>query len=125
VFFSSHLIPDVEMICDRVGILVGGRLRDQADLHERLVMREAESEVRVAGISPPVYRRACALARRTLARGDEFVFDVPTDGTVEKLIDLVRAEGGRIISITPRRESLEALFLREVRGGAPEEEAPA
>jgi ABC-2 type transport system ATP-binding protein len=125
VFFSSHLIPDVEMICDRVAIIVGGRLRDQADLHERLVAREVESEVRVGGISPPVYRQASALAKRTLARGGEFVFDVPADGTIEKLIDLVRADGGRIISITPRRESLEALFLREVRGGEPEEKEPA
>jgi len=121
VFFSSHLIPDVEMICDRVGFLVGGRLRDQADLHERLAARETESEVRVAGISAPVYRQAAALAARTVASGKEFLFEVPADGSVEKLIDLVRADGGRIISITPRRESLEALFLREVRGGKPEE----
>ncbi len=123
VFFSSHLIPDVEMICDRVGILVGGRLRDMGDLHARLAARETESEVRVGGISPSAHRRASALAKRTMARGAEFLFDVPADGTVEKLIDLVRADGGRIISITPRRESLEAIFLREVRGGVTEEGA--
>jgi ABC-2 type transport system ATP-binding protein len=125
VFFSSHLLPDVEMICDRVGILVAGRLLDQTDLHERLAARETESEVRVAGISPAVYRQASALAKRTVGSGSEFLFEVPADGTVEKLIDLVRGDGGRIISITPRRESLEALFLREVRGAKPGEEEPS
>jgi ABC-2 type transport system ATP-binding protein len=125
VFFSSHLIPDVEMICDRVGILVRGRLRDQADLHERLASSVATSELIVAGITHAVYTQAAAIAVRTVAQGSEHLFEVPADGSVEKLIDLVRVDGGRIVSLTPRRESLEALFLREVRepdgnpGGAP------
>jgi ABC-2 type transport system ATP-binding protein len=114
VFFSSHLIPDVEMICDRVGILVEGVLRDQADLHDRLAVSAPSSEVRVAGISKGTFDHARSLASRIVASGPEVLIEVPGDGTVEKLIDLVRADGGRVVSITPNRESLEALFIREV-----------
>lgn len=115
VFFSSHLIPDVEMICDRVGILVDGALRDQTDLHNRLVVSASSCEILVAGIPVETFDRASAVATRTVARGSEMLFEVPGDGSVEKMIDLVRAAGGRILSVTPQRESLEALFLREVR----------
>jgi ABC-2 type transport system ATP-binding protein len=115
VFFSSHLIPDVEMICDRVGILVEGALRDQTDLHDRLVASASPCEILVAGIPLEIFDRAGAMATRTVARGSEMMFEVPGDGSVEKVIDLVRAAGGRILSVTPQRESLEALFLREVR----------
>jgi ABC-2 type transport system ATP-binding protein len=113
VFFSSHLIPDVEMICDRVGILVDGVLRDPADLHNRLSASPSRCEVLAAGISAEVFDRASAMAARTMARGSEMLFEVPGDGSVEKLIDLVRAAGGRILSVTPQRESLEDVFLRE------------
>jgi len=115
VFFSTHLIPDVEMICDRVGILVEGALRDQTDLHNRLAASASPCEILVAGIPAETFERAAAMATRTVARGSEMMFEVPGDGSVEKVIDLVRAAGGRILSVTPQRESLEALFLREVR----------
>ena len=114
VFFSSHFIPDVEMICDRVGILVEGKLRDQTDLHARMAMDAPSSEVRVAGISKATFDRIQSLSNRTVASGAEILLEVPGDGTVEKLVDLVRADGGRIISITPNTGSLEALFMREV-----------
>jgi ABC-2 type transport system ATP-binding protein len=114
VFFSSHLIPDVEMICDRVGIIVEGRLRDQEDLDTRLAMGDQASEVLVAGLSKETFEKAASMATWTVAHGTEILLDLPGDGSVEKVIDLVRAEGGRIVSVLPKRESLESLFLREV-----------
>lgn len=41
VFFSSHILSDVEMICDRVGILVNGRLKEVGRLEELLGERES------------------------------------------------------------------------------------
>src|SRR5712692_4755616 len=46
VFFSTHILPDVEMICDRVGILVRGRLRSVGAIHE-LVGASAVTSVEV------------------------------------------------------------------------------
>lgn len=114
VFFSSHLIPDVQMICDRVGILVKGNLRDQADLNERISMKTWTSEIVVAGITHELFEQVSQSAIRTVAHESEILLDVPDDGSIEKVIDLVRAGGGRVISIVPKRESLENLFLREV-----------
>jgi hypothetical protein len=62
------------------------------------------------------------MATRTVAHGSEILLELPGDGSVEKVIDLVRAEGGRIVSVLPKRESLESLFLREV--GQSSGEAP-
>ena len=114
VFFSSHLIPDVQMICDRVGILVMGKLRDQADLNERVAMKTWTSEVVVTGITSEVFEQLSQKAVRTVAHESEILLDVPDDGSIEKVIDLVRGDGGRVVSIVPKRESLENLFLREV-----------
>ncbi len=124
VFFSSHFIPDVEMICDRVGIIVEGKLRDQTDLHEWLAMRVPTSELRVAGISEETFDRIRSLSSRTVASGTEILLEVSDDGTVEKVIDLVRVDGGRIITLTPHRESLETLFLREVKSPRANEKEP-
>ncbi len=68
VFFSSHVIPDVEMVCDRVGILVGGRLVVQGPLGEMLEARIESIEVTVSRIPPEVTQGLGSFARHPAHR---------------------------------------------------------
>jgi len=109
IFFSSHILQDAEMMCDRVAIVFKGKLRSVGRLDD-LVSREAKwIEVSVRGTLPADLpgERATAPGGTTLVR----VEGVPS---LAKLLAAVPAAGGEVLSVWPRRETLEDLFLREI-----------
>jgi ABC-2 type transport system ATP-binding protein len=110
VFFSTHILPDVELICDRVGIIASGRTRQEGRLTELIGDRVERVEVVAAG-SPD--DAAASLATRTRARGELTVLDTPDLETANRLIDRVRANGGRVSSVQVIRPTLEDLVVRE------------
>ena len=57
VFFSSHILPDVEAICDRVAILNKGRLQEQGALEEILKVRIEGHEVILSGWTEATHER--------------------------------------------------------------------
>jgi ABC-2 type transport system ATP-binding protein len=120
IFFSSHILPDVEVLCDRVGILVNGHLRDVGRLEEILKTRTESIEVTLQRVSPAL-----------LARLRDLALDPPLeqpDGVLVRLADEERldlalraavAAGAGVVSVVPQRVTLEEHFLREVQGGSP------
>jgi ABC-2 type transport system ATP-binding protein len=113
VFFSSHIIPDVEMICDRVGIVMKGKLVADGRVDE-LVGRGHTTSVEVVceGINAeelPMEKTAT----RVLQRGRQCMLVLPGHDQLEDVLSFVRARGGKLISVTPQKESLEALFLKQ------------
>ena len=119
IFFSSHILQDAEMLCDRVAIVFKGKLRAVGRLDD-LVARDAKwIEVSVRGQLPPGLSGEVTKAPdgTTLVRVD----GVPS---LAKLLAAVPAAGGEVVSVWPRRESLEDLFLREI-GRAQAEERPS
>ena len=110
VFFSSHILQDVEMICDRVAILVKGRLRAIGRL-DTLVSREVLwFEVAVSGTLP-----AQLPGDLVSSSGEEALIRVRTVEDLTRLLTSLQVSGGVVTSVWPRRENLEDLFLREVR----------
>ncbi len=105
VFFSSHILADVEAIADRVAIIVGGRLHDVGPVREL--------------IDQSVRSTAVTLRR---ADGTELTLDVPPEQDLDELLAGARGRGERVVSVTPRHEKLEDLFLRRAHGAG---EAPA
>jgi ABC-2 type transport system ATP-binding protein len=119
VFFSSHILQDAEMLCDRVAIVFKGKLRSVGKLDD-LVSREAKwIEVSVRGSLPSELpgERTAAPDGTTLVRVD----GVPA---LTRLLAAVPVAGGEVLSVWPRRETLEDLFLREI-GRAKAEERPS
>jgi len=117
VFFSTHILPDVELLCDRVGIIAGGRLRDVGRLDALLSPRVVETEV-VLDVPPGVDAGPlAALARAVRAQGGGTVA-LLDEGKVDEFLRAALAAGARVVSVTPRKESLEDLFLRQVAAAA-------
>lgn len=118
VFFSTHIIPDVEMICDRVAIVVKGKLLAEGRVDELVNPGHAQSvEVVCEGIKVGEVATIRAAASRVLQWGDHSLVVLPGPDQVEPVLSAIRAEGGRLVSVTPQKGSLEDLFMK--RSGAP------
>jgi len=118
VFFSSHIIPDVEMICDRVGILLGGRLARVGRLDELLGTEVESVEVTAVGLPASTVEELGALSLvPPLTQGERTLFRLRGELDVDKVLRRVLESGGRVASVAPQKRSLEELFLAEVRAG--------
>jgi ABC-2 type transport system ATP-binding protein len=113
VFFSSHILSDVEMLCDRVCILRRGEVVVAGSLHELLAEGKRRSEVTVAGFSDGLREALGPIAQVTRQVGDSLVMEVEGDAAVRAVVERVLADGARLQSVTPKRETLEDLFVRE------------
>ena len=110
VLFSSHILQDVEMICDRVAILVEGQLRSSGRLEELIENKVRSFEVSVRGVAPE------QLPATLLSRdADHCLLDVADVAGLSRLLAVVQEQGGEVTSVFPRRNTLEDLFLQEVR----------
>ncbi len=119
VFFSSHILQDAEMICDRVAILVRGKVRFEGALEDLVSRRVLWYEVAVRGALPPGLP-----AELVSSSGAEALLRVPDVEALARVLSAARAAGGEVASVWPRRETLEDLFLREVAAGGPGATAP-
>jgi ABC-2 type transport system ATP-binding protein len=112
VFFSSHIIPDVEMICDRVAIIVDGRVRATGAVSE-LVSDEAPSyEATFVDALPSDLETP--LQAEYVASGASWVRVATEDR--DGLIEELGERGARIVSINPVRTTLEDLLMRHFEG---------
>jgi len=113
VFFSSHVIPDVEVVCDRVGILVSGRLVAQGPLDEMLEAQVASIEVTVSRLPADVVEDlGHLLMTRPFMRGERLLLTVKDDAMLADLLARLVEAHATVHSIIPQRESLEEYFLR-------------
>jgi len=116
VFFSSHIIPDVEMVCDRVGILVGGRLVAQGPLDEILGVRIASIEVTVSQVPREVMGALDhLLVTHPVPRGERRLLTVKDEGALTELLGRLLDGKAVIHAVVPQRESLEEYFIRHVQ----------
>ncbi len=116
VLFSSHILADAEVICDRLAILVGGRKVYEGSLDAHLEQEQIGVELVVEGISEELHAELEHDARRSAAQGARFLFEYADPAVAEKALDRVRGAGGRIRSFVPQRRSLEDLMLALTRG---------
>ena len=87
VLVTSHLLSDVEDICDRVIILYGGRIRAAGDLNDLLTVGDRE-RITVPTLPPAAMEKLLALLRENL-HGEEFKIDRPRRTLEEFFLDVI------------------------------------
>ncbi len=117
IFFSSHILADVELICDRVAFLHQGRLLEVRSLAELLGSETGIVEVKVGGLDPDALGALGELAREVIRGQEGQVLVLESAARLPAVLDLLRQRKGTLISVNPRRESLEDLFLKLVGEG--------
>jgi ABC-2 type transport system ATP-binding protein len=113
VFSSSHQLSDVEMICDEVAIIHRGRLMKRGMVEDLLAGEEVE--VIVDDPSPTLIETLKPYAHRTLIRESRVHFYGQDDELVGHMIDAIRAERAKLISVMPQRRSLESIFMETIK----------
>ncbi|MHB1847383.1 MAG: ABC transporter ATP-binding protein, partial [Deltaproteobacteria bacterium] len=112
VFFSTHILPDVEAICDRVALLSKGRLTDIGRLDDLLSNRVRAVEVTVSGLPGELVERLIK-ERAARAPGEgRVIVSFPAHDDANRFVAEVVAAKGSIESVNVLRENLEELFMR-------------
>lgn len=115
VFLSSHQLSDVELVCDRVAILNRGKLLKTGKLDELLI----GSSVEIAAEKPAaeVIEKLKAISNRVLVEGSIVIISVDDGVGADKVIDIIRASSGHILSVMPLKRTLEDLFVEIIKEG--------
>lgn len=114
IVLSSHIVPDVEAVCDRVGIMADGRIARVLDLRAVYAERRNDVEVILSGLDES------ALDPRDY--GGEFVqqdrgvtiIRCSGDARFRALVDDAYNAGGSVVSVTQVRLNLEEIFVEEI-----------
>lgn len=115
VFFSTHVLSDAEMICDQAGIIVNGQLRNVGALETLLNPKVKSIEVTLKGISEEKIQALKPIADSIRTGDDAYLITLTDEESLPKLINWTQKEKGEIVSIVPRKETLEDIFLDEIR----------
>jgi ABC-2 type transport system ATP-binding protein len=116
VFFSTHILADVEMICDRVGIIIAGEMVSIGALNETLTDEIRAYEVTVTGLTGKFRKVLERVGDAAIRSGDTLLVTVRDDAGVDKVMAIAREAGARIQAIIPRKRTLEDHFMDQVRG---------
>jgi ABC-2 type transport system ATP-binding protein len=104
------------MICDRVAVLIGGEVV-AAGRVDQLVGHGQTRHVEVIcdGIRPDQFHSIRAFGARVADSGSRCLIVLPDPERLDELLAGLRAFGGRLVSVTPHKGSLEELFVRQIQ----------
>jgi ABC-2 type transport system ATP-binding protein len=115
IFFSSHILHDAELLCDRVSILVKGRIVAMGSVKDLVGHASASSiEVVVEGLGQEGLAHVQPMVERIAAQGGRILFVLNGQEQLNGVLDVIRAAKATLISVTPHQSSLEDLFMKEV-----------
>lgn len=109
VMFSTHILSDAEMLCDRVGVIVGGKLRGIGAPEQLVDVKTQGMEI----LFELAVQNTAPLLAKAARIGDRYRLQVPEEelyGAIEHL----RAAGAKILSVTQVKATLEEFFMHLV-----------
>jgi ABC-2 type transport system ATP-binding protein len=110
ILFSTHILSDAEMLCDRVGVIVGGKLRGVGTPGELVGMEsqgmEVLFELQGSGKTFPLLSRATST-------GERYRVQVP-EAELYAALDELKCAGARILSVAQLKPTLEEFFMNLV-----------
>ena len=112
VFLSSHILQDIEMICDRVAILVNGKIINLGALQDLISEKVKVTEITLSGVKTEDCKD---LGDCYSAQEGRILLKVFEEEKIETVIQLVQTKKGKIHSLIPRTETLEDLFVGAVK----------
>jgi len=117
VLFSSHILHDAELLCDRVAMIMKGRLVACGPVTE-LIEQGATHQVEmvVDQLTAEGLEHLRPLADKVVTQGGRVMVVLRSSQQVESALDVIRASKAKLVSLTPHKSSLEELFIREAKG---------
>jgi ABC-2 type transport system ATP-binding protein len=112
LLFTSHILSDVELLCDRVVIMQQGKITSEGQVHDLLESASRRVEIRLTGASQALKD---SLGSRGMILDDgagRLTLQVEGQKTVEEIIRISNAAGAKLDAMIPERQTLENLFLK-------------
>jgi len=114
VLFCSHILSDVEALCDRVAILNKGRLIESGSLSDILDVSVQNVEVVLAGASDALEKKITENDGKVHRSGARLHASFVTAAAFDSLLGAVSEDGASIVSVTPVKQRLEDHFVQEL-----------
>lgn len=113
LLFTSHILSDVELLCNRVVIMQQGRITSEGQVHDLLESTGRRVEIRLSGTSPAL--KDSLGSRATIVDEGTGHLTLRVDGqkAVDEILRISNAAGARLEALVPERQSLENLFLED------------
>ncbi len=121
IFFSTHILSDVETLCDEVSILRAGEVVVSGALDELLNRNVQHTEIVLLAASAELEQALTADGHGTRRVNEQLVVLVQGEPGVKSVLERALAGGARVLEVTPRHETLEDLFVREAIVGRSQE----
>ena len=117
VLFSSHILHDAEVLCDRVAMILKGKLVACGRVTD-LIDQGATTQVELVidRLTTEGLSHLRPLTEKIVTQGDRMLVVLRNQQQVEGALDIIRAAKAHLISLNPHKASLEDLFIREVKG---------
>jgi ABC-2 type transport system ATP-binding protein len=116
VFFSTHILSDVETLCDRVVIVRRGETVVSGPVRELLRAEVRRVEITLGDVSPKLEERFRSDGIRVENAGGNVILEIEGDDKVPAVLALALEAKAKVVEVAPRRETLENLFMREAIG---------
>lgn len=117
VFMSTHILSDIEALCDNVAILRKGKLAATGNLSE-LLSQSGETqqfEIVVKNISPESVKTEIEKigGANISAKANGAIIHVSEEKDIDGVMKITRENGGNLVSVQSIKQSLEELFVKE------------
>ncbi len=111
VFLCSHILQDIEMVCDRVAIIVSGKILNEGSLQELISEKILFTELIISGVEEKELQN---FGECLVVQSGKIFIKVFDENKLGEIIRLVDSRKGKIHSLIPRTETLEDIFVEMV-----------
>jgi len=115
LLFTSHILSDVEELCDRVVIMQQGKITSEGRVHDLVETAGRRVEVRLSGASHALKDALSSRGAILDYGGGHLTLRVEGQNAVDEIIRVSNAAGARLDAMIPERQTLEKLFLQSTK----------
>lgn len=116
IFFSSHILADIELLCDHMAIVDKGLLKFFGPTSEFVLRGQKEVEVVASNVGAEIKEKVIARALSVEDFGDKLKLLATREETTA-IVELLVKDGAMVEAVVPRSESLEEIFVRTAQEG--------
>jgi len=116
IFFSSHILQDMEMMVDRVGIILNGSMRREGKLSELISRSTQYYEIICSHIAE---KELAKIQTNFACRDGQYSLTLPSDSDINQVVESIIHNNGRIVAVNPVKMTLEDIFFNEMQPTRP------